>query len=85
MKFTKEEKIAFVKRYQDGETVIKICNENQTIDTDEKKEYTAFPTIGSPCIDELILLRSRPLAGILQMDRTRSMDRQCHERRISMV
>lgn len=29
MKFTKEEKIAFVKRYQDGETVISICNENQ--------------------------------------------------------
>ena len=29
MKFTKEEKMAFVKRYQDGETVIEICNENQ--------------------------------------------------------
>ena len=29
MKFTKEEKMAFVKRYQDGETVIQICNENQ--------------------------------------------------------
>ena len=29
MKFTKEEKKAFVKRYQDGETVISICNENQ--------------------------------------------------------
>lgn len=29
MKFTKKEKMAFVKRYQDGETVIKICNENQ--------------------------------------------------------
>ena len=29
MKFTKEEKIAFVKRYQDGETVLSICNENQ--------------------------------------------------------
>ena len=29
MKFTKDEKIAFVKRYQDGETVFSICNENQ--------------------------------------------------------
>ena len=29
MKFTKEEKMAFVKRYQEGETVIRICNENQ--------------------------------------------------------
>ena len=29
MKFTKEEKMAFVKRYQDGETVFSICNENQ--------------------------------------------------------
>ena len=29
MKFTKEEKMAFVKRYQDGETVLSICNENQ--------------------------------------------------------
>lgn len=29
MKFTKKEKMAFVKRYQDGETVISICNENQ--------------------------------------------------------
>lgn len=29
MKFTKEEKIAFVKRCQDGETVLSICNENQ--------------------------------------------------------
>lgn len=29
MKFTKEEKMAFVKRYQDGETAISICNENQ--------------------------------------------------------
>ena len=29
MKFTKEEKQAFVKRYQNGETVIQICNENQ--------------------------------------------------------
>lgn len=29
MKFTKEEKIAFVKRYQDGETVLSICSENQ--------------------------------------------------------
>ena len=29
MKFTKEEKTAFVKRYQDGETVLSICNENQ--------------------------------------------------------
>lgn len=29
MKFTKEEKKAFVKRYQDGETVISICSENQ--------------------------------------------------------
>ena len=29
MKFTKEEKMAFVKRYQDGETVLQICNENQ--------------------------------------------------------
>lgn len=29
MKFTKEEKMAFGKRYQDGETVIQICNENQ--------------------------------------------------------
>ena len=29
MKFTKEEKIAFVKRYQDGETVISICNESK--------------------------------------------------------
>lgn len=28
MKFTKEEKIAFVKRCQDGETVLSICNEN---------------------------------------------------------
>ena len=29
MKFTKEEKMAFVNRYQDGETVLSICNENQ--------------------------------------------------------
>ena len=29
MKFTKEEKMAFVKRYQDGETVISICSEHQ--------------------------------------------------------
>ena len=29
MKFTKEEKIAFVKRCQAGETVLSICNENQ--------------------------------------------------------
>lgn len=29
MKFTKEEKLAFVKRYQEGEAVIRICNENQ--------------------------------------------------------
>mgnify|MGYP005792494627 CR=1 FL=1 len=29
MKFTKEEKMAFVKRYQDGETAISICSENQ--------------------------------------------------------
>lgn len=29
MKFTKEEKMTFVKRYQDGETVISICRENQ--------------------------------------------------------
>ena len=29
MKFTKEEKSAFVKRYQDGETAISICSENQ--------------------------------------------------------
>ena len=29
MKFTKEEKIVFVKRYQDGETVLSVCNENQ--------------------------------------------------------
>ena len=29
MKFTKEEKMAFVKRYQEGESVIRICNENQ--------------------------------------------------------
>ena len=29
MKFTKDEKMVFVKRYQDGETVIQICNENQ--------------------------------------------------------
>lgn len=29
MKFTKEEKMAFVKRYQEGETVIRICNEKQ--------------------------------------------------------
>ena len=29
MKFTKEEKLTFVKRYQNGETVIQICNENQ--------------------------------------------------------
>lgn len=29
MKFTKEEKMAFVKRYQDGETVLSICNESQ--------------------------------------------------------
>lgn len=29
MKFTKEEKMAFVKHYQGGETVIQICNENQ--------------------------------------------------------
>lgn len=28
MKFTKEEKLIFVKRYQSGETVIQICNEN---------------------------------------------------------
>ena len=29
MKFTKDEKMVFVKRYQDGETVISICSENQ--------------------------------------------------------
>ena len=29
MKFTKEEKQAFVNRYQNGETVLQICNENQ--------------------------------------------------------
>lgn len=29
MKFTEEEKMAFVKRYQEGESVIRICNENQ--------------------------------------------------------
>ena len=29
MKFTKEEKMALVKRYQDGATVLSICNENQ--------------------------------------------------------
>lgn len=29
MKFTKEEKMAFVKRYQEGESMIRICNENQ--------------------------------------------------------
>ena len=29
MKFTKEEKMVFVKRYQDGETVLSICSENQ--------------------------------------------------------
>lgn len=29
MKFTKEEKMAFVKRCQDGETVLSTCNENQ--------------------------------------------------------
>ena len=29
MKFTKEEKQAFVKHYQNGETVLQICNENQ--------------------------------------------------------
>lgn len=29
MKFTKEEKVALVKRYQDGATVLSICNENQ--------------------------------------------------------
>ena len=29
VKFTKEEKIVFVKRYQDGETVLSVCNENQ--------------------------------------------------------
>ena len=29
MKFTKEEKQAFVKRYQNGETVLQICNENK--------------------------------------------------------
>ena len=28
MKFTKEEKMDFVKRYQEGETVIQICNED---------------------------------------------------------
>lgn len=28
MKFTKGEKMAFVKRYQDGETVLSICSEN---------------------------------------------------------
>mgnify|MGYP005771435847 FL=1 len=30
MKFTKEEKLTFVERYQNGETVLQICNENQT-------------------------------------------------------
>ena len=29
MKFTKEEKLTFVKRYQNGETVLQICDENQ--------------------------------------------------------
>ena len=29
MKFTKEEKMAFVKRYRAGETVLSICSENQ--------------------------------------------------------
>lgn len=29
MKFTKKEKMAFVKRYQNGETVIEICNGDQ--------------------------------------------------------
>ena len=29
MKFAKEDKMAFVKRYQEGESVIRICNENQ--------------------------------------------------------
>ena len=29
MEFTKEEKMAFVKRYQEGESVIRICNETQ--------------------------------------------------------
>lgn len=29
MKFTKEDKLVFVKCYQNGETVLQICNENQ--------------------------------------------------------
>ena len=29
MKFTKEEKMPFVKHYQDGETVISICSETK--------------------------------------------------------
>lgn len=64
MKLTKEEKMAFVKRYQDGETVVKICNENQIPRStfyrwiqDYQQTVTNTGTVGTP--QESLYLKRR--------------------------
>ena len=63
MKFTKEEKIAF-ERYQDGETVLSICSENQVPRStfyrwiqDYQQTVTNTGTVGTP--QESLYLKRR--------------------------
>ena len=58
MKFTKEEKIAFVKRYQDGETDNILCTKKLSQPVSSATQHLSTGEFG----EELVTLRYRKFA-----------------------